>query len=114
MKKLLFLLALYSNSCFSAGFTLTWIAPTTGPVPDGYIIYIGTASGQYNVLTADATKRFIYVVNSLTPGTKYYIAAKSYLGSYAAPKEVSKSYSNEVSAIAGNVISAPVNLSIKP
>ncbi|MGD0885998.1 MAG: fibronectin type III domain-containing protein, partial [Thermodesulfovibrionales bacterium] len=77
--------------------TLTWTPPTTNAngtaLTDlaGYIVYYGTASGNYsqNINVGDVTT---YTVSNLTAGTTYYFAVTAYdtAGNQSA-------YSNQVS-----------------
>ncbi|NIA18329.1 MAG: hypothetical protein GWO79_00385, partial [Actinobacteria bacterium] len=83
-----------------AAITLTWDPPTTNvdgtPLTDleGYRVYYGTASGNYDT-NIDATNVVSYEVEGLIPGNTYYFAVTAYDTSGN-----ESDYSNEVSGIA--------------
>lgn len=95
-------LILFALPLMAADVTLAWDAPS-GPVPDGYRIYFGTASGTYGA-PVDVGNVTQYTVTGLLPGNTYYFAATCYKTGYA-----DSGYSNEASK---GFIGNPGNLRI--
>lgn len=56
---------------------LTWVAPASGPTPDGYVVEAGTATGLANlaVLPTGSTATFVLVVD-VPPGT-YFVRVRA-------------------------------------
>lgn len=60
---------------YSASVTLEWTASES--TVDGYMVYYGTASGDYQ-FSEDAGDQTTYTVGGLQQGTRYYFAATAY------------------------------------
>lgn len=60
--------------------TLAWNANPQQDQVAGYKIYIGTASGNYNVRTNDVGNVTQYTITNLTSGQSYFFAVTAYNG----------------------------------
>ena len=102
MKRLLLIaMLLMALPLMAADVKLAWDPPAAGPVPAGYKVYYGTASGVYGS-PIDAGNVTQYTVSNLSAGT-YYFVVSAYL-----PGQES-GYSNEVNK---GIIGNPGNLRI--
>jgi len=77
------IISLYSPDLFAADVTLFWDPPTTNadgsPLTDlaGYVIYYGTATGDYTQ-SIDVGNATTYQVSNLTKGVTYYFVVTTY------------------------------------
>lgn len=58
--------------------TLTWNAPASGPVPDGYLVEAGTAAGQSNIAVLPVSTRS-FTFEPVPPGF-YFLRVRSVVG----------------------------------
>lgn len=74
-------MALYlSLAANGAQVTLVWDANPPQDQVSGYKVYVGTASGNYNVRTNDVGNVTQHTVTNLTSGQSYFFAVTAYNG----------------------------------
>ncbi len=84
-----------SSVVAGATVTLTWQAPTTGPVPEQYVIEAGSAPGLANVVTHSTGDTATTFFTAGVPAATYYVRVRNAAGGIASDP------SNEVMVVVG-------------
>jgi hypothetical protein len=99
MKRLAFLLFLFSMPAFAHSVALTWKAPTTGPAPDHYKVYRSITKGTGYVLLSTVPATSLAFTNGSNPdgtplpeGSTFFYVVTSVVGTQESGN------SNEVNA----------------
>jgi hypothetical protein len=94
------------GSVSGARVTLSWRAPTSGPAPDRYLLYVGTASGATNISNGLNVGNVLSVAGDLPRG-RYYARTR------AANVSGVSGFSNETSFWIGKRLISPSGFTVQ-